>query len=127
MLNTLLKCLTDLEASQKDVALQQKEIAGLKNLMEATGKEGKGDVVEVWQNVLESERTLLVKDGVRVKTQTQIDTIRAVLGDIQLTQHQMKGVSSGNCSVCAQSMSLFSKGVACGCKFPPSLPSYNGR
>ena len=114
LLNTLQKSLSDLDNYQKDVATQTKEIAGLKNLKEATEREGKGDAVDIWQQIIDSERALLVKDCPRLKTQTQIETIRSALGDVQLTQHQLKGTSSGNCVVCQQSLSLFSKGFACG-------------
>lgn len=115
-MNTLMKAIVDLDQYQKDVALQNKEITGLKTLKDACERDNKGDPVEVWQQVIESERMLLVRDVPRLKTQTIIDTIKAALGDIQLTQHQMKPTTSGNCVVCGQGMSMFSKGFACGCK-----------
>jgi len=113
-MNLLMRCFIDLEPLQKDITLQNKEITGLKTLRDACERDNKGDPVEVWQNVIESERQLLLKDVPRLKTQTIVDTIKASLGDIQLMQHQMKQTSSGNCVVCSQSMSMFSKGAACG-------------
>jgi len=50
LLNTLQKCLGDVDTLQKDVIGQNKAIDGLKNLKDAYEKDPKlGDPVEVWQ------------------------------------------------------------------------------
>jgi len=115
VLITLQKNLVEIDTLQKDVTTQTKTIDGLKTLKDAYEKDPKlGDAVEVWQNIIDGERVQLLKEGLKLKYQTQNDVIRSAVGDIQLVPHQAtKTTSSGSCAVCQQSFSLFGKGIQC--------------
>lgn len=115
LLNTLQKLMTELDGHQKEITNLTKSIDGVKNLYDAYVKDPKlGDPVEVLQQVIDSERALIMRETQRIKVQTQIDEIKNLIGkDVEIKQHQMKTVSSGNCIICNSSMTLFSKGFAC--------------
>ncbi|XJO71715.1 hypothetical protein BDV3_001184 [Batrachochytrium dendrobatidis] len=127
--NKLAKIRQELTATDHDISVEKKGIAGMENLLKVyTANPQQGNADDIYENLLESNRGLVLVHTLKCKLETQIKAIVDSVGEFPSGSkvHNFKNISFAiptPCDVCQQTVwGVTKSGISCrDCSFNAHL------